>query len=182
MESSAIIETALRGDAESFEMLIPLFSRKLFAVAFAILQDAGEAEDVVQETFLAAYKSRRRLRDPQKVGGWLTTVARNRARDFLRKRRTIPLSEMAREIPDELAEHPNHQAEGAEMRQRVLAAVAVLPEHFRLAVTLRYLEGMDHRSIQETMGVSDGALRGILGRALEKMRRALKPAFAATEG
>jgi RNA polymerase sigma-70 factor (ECF subfamily) len=177
MESSALIETALRGDAESFEMLIPLFSRRLFSVAYAVLQDAEEAEDVVQETFLAAYKARWRLRKAGKFGAWLTTVARNRARDLLRRRRTVPLSG---EEP-ELAAEPEPPTAGAEMQRHVHAALAALPEHFRLAVTLRYLEGLDHESIRAALGISDGALRGILGRALGKMRKTLRPIIAATD-
>ena len=56
-------------------------------------------------------------------------------------------------------------------------ALKTLPEHHRLAITLRYLEGMDHRAIEETMGLSNGALRGILGRGLETLRKTLTPAI-----
>jgi RNA polymerase sigma-70 factor (ECF subfamily) len=73
------------------------------------------------------------------------------------------------------------EGEDEEMRERMERTLAELPETQRIAVTLRYLEGMDHREIEETMGVSNGALRGILGRALGRMRKALKPTLATLE-
>lgn len=158
-------------------MIIPLFSRKLFAVGFAILQDREEAEDVVQETFFRAFKSRWRLRDPEKFPAWLVAVARNRACDVLRKRRASTLPDEA-ELADEIAARPDEQTAGGEMHAHVLSALAALPEQHRVAVSLRYLEGMSHEKIERAMGLSNGALRGILGRALEKMRKALKPALA----
>ncbi|MEA3188862.1 MAG: polymerase sigma-70 factor, subfamily [Chthoniobacter sp.] len=173
-----LIEAAIHGDRENFEMIIPLFSRKLFAVGFAILQDREEAEDVVQETFFRAYKSRWRLRDPEKFPAWLVAVARNRARDLLRKRRTVGLREDARELEDTSAGKPDEETAGDDLHAHVLTALATLPEQHRVAVSLRYLEGMSHENIERAMGLSNGALRGILGRALEKMRTLLKPALA----
>ncbi len=163
-------------------MIIPLFSRKLFAVAFAILQDRDEAEDVVQETFFRAFKSRWRLRDPEKFPAWLVAVARNQACSILRKRRTVPLPDEAPEIADAFAVKPDEQTAGDDLHAHVFSALAKLPEQHRVAVSLRYLEGMSHENIEAAMGLSNGALRGILGRALEKLRKSLKPAIAAMEG
>jgi len=176
-----LITAALNGDPDCFEALIRAHSRKLFAVAYAVLQDRAEAEDVVQETFLRAWNKRRWMRDPAKFPAWLTTVARNRSCDLLRKRRTVPLDADAPEIPDMQAAKPDEQTDGEYMRGNVHTALARLPEQHRTALTLRYLEGMDYLSIEETMGLTNGALRGILGRALAAMRKTLKPTIEAYE-
>ena len=68
----------------------------LFAIAYGVLQNRAEAEDVVQDAFVKAWKSRWRVRDPEKFPAWLATIARNRARDIARGRRTVPLLDRAR--------------------------------------------------------------------------------------
>jgi len=171
------IGEALAGDQGAFEMLIRTYSRAVFSHAYSVLRQREEAEDVVQETFLKAYKSLRRIREPEKFPQWLFSIARNRARDVLRKRRPLPLPEDAGEIEDPGAEKPDRHLEGEELHQRVHSALSSLPEHHRLAITLRFLDGMDCGRIEETMGLTNGALRGILGRGLGTLRKALKPAM-----
>src|ERR1700731_4967142 len=82
---------ALTGDREAFEMIIHSSSRNLFAIAYGILQNRQEAEDVVQDTLVKAWKSRWRVRDPEKFPAWLSTIARHRSRDPARRRRPEPL-------------------------------------------------------------------------------------------
>src|SRR5205809_4600011 len=82
---------AIHGDREAFEMIIRTHSRILFAIAYGILQSREEAEDVVQDTLVKAWKSRWRVRDPEKFPAWISTIARHRARDLARRRRPEPL-------------------------------------------------------------------------------------------
>ncbi len=168
------IRTALRGDDQAFEEIIRLYSRPLFSVAYSITQNAAEAEDIVQETFLAAYRNRWRLFNPKKFPAWLTTVARNKARDLWRKRvrqATDGLSEgEGSQLTDHSAPLPSQQIEGSEKERLLRVLLASLPEQWRAAITLRYLEGLDHAAIEERMGLSNGAVRGILGRALARLR------------
>lgn len=153
-------------------MVIRAHSRTLFAIAFAILHDREEAEDVVQETFVKAFRSRWRIRKADRLPGWLSTVARNRALDLLRRRRPIACPEPA---AVDSAPRAADAADAEETRELLHRTLATLPETHRIALTLRYLEGLDHKAIQQAMGLSDGALRGILGRGLATMRKALKP-------
>jgi RNA polymerase sigma-70 factor, ECF subfamily len=166
---------AIHGDREAFEMIIRTHSRTLFAIAYGILQNREEAEDVVQDALVKAWKTRWRVRDPEKFPAWLATIARHRARDIFRQRRTIPLSTTIDKViaPSSTAE-PN----GSELDQQLRSALAALPELHRAALTLRYFEEMDYRSIENILGLSNGALRGILGRALAAMRKQLRPALA----
>src|SRR5438309_1006987 len=93
-----MFRAAIHGDREAFEMIIRTMSRPLFAIAFGILQNREEAEDVVQDAFVKAWKSRWRVREPDKFPGWISTIARHRAYDILRRRRTVPLDEQSREF------------------------------------------------------------------------------------
>ena len=166
-----MVTAALAGDHEAFETVIRTYSRRVYIVAYAILQDIAEAEDIVQETFLKAHHQRGKLREPEKFPGWLLTVTRNAARDRLRRRRPQAGAETFDTLADPNSAPPGSALEKEEHEAHLRRALAALPEEHRTALTLRYLEGLDYRSIETTMGLSNGALRGILGRALGTLRR-----------
>ena len=166
---------AIHGDREAFEMIIRTHSRTLFAIAYGILQNREEAEDVVQDSLVKAWKTRWRVRDPEKFAAWLATIARHRSHDIFRKRRSVPLSEKLTETIDP------EPTETAVLDQKLHSALAALPELHRAALTLRYFEEMDYRTIENTLGLTNGALRGILGRALTSMRKQLRPAPASMD-
>src|SRR5438067_13151881 len=82
-------QAAIHDARESFEMIIRTHSRTLFAIAYGILQNRQEAEDVVQDSLVKAWKTRWRVRDPEKFPAWLATIARHRAHDVFRRRRVV---------------------------------------------------------------------------------------------
>ncbi len=168
-----IYRAAIAGDRDAFETMIRTISRPLFAIAYGILQNREEAEDAVQDAFVKAWKSRWRVRDPEKFPAWLGSIARHRAHDILRRRRSVPLDDDLNQLAAEI------EPDNAERHAQVRSALATLPELHRSAVALRYLEQMDYATIEQTLGLTNGALRGILGRALGALRKELKPALAA---
>ncbi len=111
------------------------------------------------------------MRDPEKFRAWLATIARHRAHDIFRKRRNLLLSEHITE-PSE-----PEPSDTTALDRQLHSALAALPELHRAALTLRYFEEMDYKSIENTLGLTNGALRGILGRALASMRKQLRPAL-----
>lgn len=170
------IVKALGGDARAFESLIRVYARLVYAQAFMILGDHGETEDAVQETFVRAYRFRIQLRDPHLFTFWLLSIARNVARDTVRKRprATMVQEEQARGVPDRRSRSPLRHVEVIDELQRLAAALAGLPARYRLALDLRYVEGLGHRAIEQRMNISNGALRGILVRGLRMLRRELR--------
>jgi RNA polymerase sigma-70 factor, ECF subfamily len=168
-------KAAIHGDRDAFVMIIRTRSRTLFAIAYGILQNREEAEDVVQDSLVKAWKMRWRVRDPEKFPAWLSMIARHRAHDAFRKRRSIPFSHERIETSE--ANAPDTVA----MDQQLHSALASLPELQRAALTLRYFEEMDYRTIENRLGLTNGALRGILGRALASLRKQLRPVPASTE-
>jgi RNA polymerase sigma-70 factor (ECF subfamily) len=171
----AIYRAAIHGDHDAFEMIIRSSSRNLFAIAYGILQNREEAEDVVQDTLVKAWKSRWRVRDPEKFPAWIATIARHRARDLARRQRPEPLPH---DFESAETVEAKTKTENADLNFEVQAALSQLPELHRMAVTLRYFEELDYATIERTLGLTNGALRGILGRALGLMRRRLKPTLA----
>jgi RNA polymerase sigma-70 factor, ECF subfamily len=166
---------AIHGDRDAFEMIIRTHSRTLFAIAYGILQNREEAEDIVQDSLVKAWKTRWRVRDPEKFPAWLATIARHRAHDTLRKRRPVPYPHERIEISQD------EPTDTTAVDQKLHSALATLPELHRAALTLRYFEEMDYRTIENTLGLTNGALRGILGRALASMRKQLRPSLASLD-
>ena len=170
-----IYRAAIHGDREAFEMIIRTQSRALFAIAYGILQNREETEDAVQDALVKAWKSRWRVRSPEKFPAWLCMITRHCARDVFRRRRSVPL-------PDEIVDviEPERTDTVALTRQ-LHSALAALPELHRSALMLRYFEEMDYQSIEKLLGLTNGALRGILGRALAIMRKQLRHALISFE-
>jgi RNA polymerase sigma-70 factor, ECF subfamily len=170
-----IYRAAIHGDREAFEMIIRTQSRPLFAIAYGILQDREEAEDAVQDALVKAWKSRWRVRDPEKFPAWLCMIARHRARDVFRKRRSVPLAHETTETTE------RETSDTTVLDRQLHSALATLPELHRAALSLRYFEEMDYATIENRLGLTNGSLRGILGRALATMRKQLKPALASEQ-
>ncbi len=178
-----LIQAALAGDPGAFEQLMNAYALRVYAVAYAILQDRQEAEDCAQDAFFKAWRARGQIREPEKYPAWQLTITRHAARDRLRRRAARPATvPLFPESGDEAVE-PGHAGqdsnEAESQHERVHALLSTLPENHRLALTLRYLEGLDHHAIEQAMDLSNGALRGILSRALETMRQGLRAAAAA---
>src|SRR3984893_2548843 len=115
---------AIHGDRDAFEMIIRTHSREMFAIAYGILQNREEAEDAVQDALVKAWKSRWRVRDPEKFPAWLCMIARHRARDVFRKRRPVPL-------PDEIESVVSDPSDSSGLDQQLHSALASLPELHR---------------------------------------------------
>jgi RNA polymerase sigma-70 factor (ECF subfamily) len=143
----------------------------VFHTAWRILGHAADAEDVVQEVFLAAYQ----LRQHQPVRSWpalLRRLAACRALDRLRRRRpTVPLNELALASTDA---GPEEAAAGAELTGRLREALAQLPEREAAVFTLRYFDDLSYQEIADALDVSSGAV----ATALHKARARLKTLLA----
>jgi RNA polymerase sigma-70 factor (ECF subfamily) len=176
------IRAALAGDQAAFQELVYLYGRRIYAVAYGVVQDAAEAEDIVQETFLKAYSRRDSLRDPDRFPAWLCQTARNHALDTLRKRRPIPFPNQQaglEQIADDAVPSPSAGLSLADRDHAVRTLLLTLPENHRIAITLRFMDGMDYREIERTMGIAHGTVRGILARAMKTLRKSAGAALLA---
>ena len=168
-----VYRAAIHGDREAFEMIIRTHSRPLFAIAYGILQNREEAEDAVQDALIKAWKSRWRVRDPEKFAAWLCMIARHRARDVFRRRRTIPLSEIPETTETETSDT-------TALDRQLHSALAELPELHRAAISLRYFEAMDYATIENRLGLTNGSLRGLLHRGMKLLRTELQQVMKET--
>ncbi len=158
-----LIAAARAGDERAFAALHARHARMVHAVLLARLP-AADAEDLVQEVFLAAWTKLAQLDDAAGFGAWLAAIARNRAVDYHRRRReSEPLSDT----------HPDPRtassADSAEARN-VLAAIHALPEAYRETLLMRLCEGMSGPEIAEATGLEPGSVRVNLHRGMKLLR------------
>ena len=167
-----LVCSAQRGDRAAFEELVRRTTRLVFARLYLETGDTHQAEDLLQETLLTAYRNLDQLTEPAKFRAWLLRIAQNQAIDAARRgvRQKLQLESLRREaVPV-----PEHEAERHELRQQVLAVLRTLPEEYRLPLTLRYLAGADYETIQIQMGLTNGSLRGLLHRGMKLLRAELQ--------
>jgi RNA polymerase sigma-70 factor (ECF subfamily) len=162
----ATVQAAQAGDHAAFGRLHARYARMVHAILLARVP-RDDAEDLVQEVFLTAFDRVAGLREPQTFGGWLATIARHRATDFLRRRReTDPLSD---QIP---GPRPYAAAEALEAAE-VLRAIRALPEAYRETLIMRLCEGMSGPEIAAQCGLEPGSVRVNLHRGMRLLREKL---------
>lgn len=176
-----LVERARRGDRAAFEELIRRTSRLVFARLYLDCRNAHRAEDLLQETLLLAFRSLTRLADPAGFRPWLLAIAHNvlvdAARRDARRKRAGPTADSPVANLRDAGPAPDVIAEREETRQQVLTVLRSLPDDYRLPLTLRYITGADYDTIGEQLGLTNGALRGLLHRGLKMLRDRLPPAL-----
>ena len=171
-----LVRKAQAGDRTAFEELVRRTTRLVYARLYLETGDRHWAEDLTQETWLLAYRALPRLHDPESLRPWLLAIAQNVLAEALRrqarKKRTLPPrvgNHVLPELPGP-GPSPEEDAERADLNNQVLAVLRSLPEDYRLPLTLRYVTGADYETIETQLGLSNGALRGLLQRGLKLMR------------
>jgi RNA polymerase sigma-70 factor (ECF subfamily) len=173
----ALARRARDGSREAFEELVRRTSRMVYAKLYLDTGDAHAAEDLVQETFLRAFRSIHQLTEPKGFRGWLMTIGQSTLIDSARRASALRRSPPPRASQEALegAAAPQGEEPGREeTRSKVRSILQSLPEEYRLPLTLRYIDGADYESITMQLGLSPGALRGLLYRGLQLLRRAVK--------
>ena len=179
-EAAAILARARRGDGDAFRALVELHARAAFGLAYRLTRDEREAEDVVQESFIRAYRQLGRFESRSNFGTWLHRIVVNCAMDALRakhSRREDRFVDEADELPEvpSVAPSPEQLASSEEIRNRVEASMTLLTPQERVAFTLRHYEGRSIDEIGRTLGVQKNAAKHAVFRAVRKLRAALAP-------
>ncbi|MCR9270288.1 MAG: sigma-70 family RNA polymerase sigma factor [Hyphomonadaceae bacterium] len=165
------ITRAASGDRAAQAALVNRNMPIIFRVAYRMLQDRAEAEDVTQETFLRAWKHLPNWQPKAKFSTWACTVALNLCRDRLRKKKPVLMDELPERVDTAL--RPEEALASAQAQDRIATKIAALPERQREALTLCALEGMTNIEAAAAMDVSVRALESLLARARRTLRAGL---------
>jgi RNA polymerase sigma-70 factor (ECF subfamily) len=180
-DTEVLIERWQSGDERAAEALYNGHRDSLFRLAYGLLGDPADAEEVAQDALTYALVSIHRY-DPDRASfpTWLHTIAVSRCRDRQRRRRLPSLSLTAwlgwgGDVPDS-APAPEHRAIQAETRSRVWEAVQALGQPLREAILLRYWAGHTYREMADILGCPVGTAQSRVRLAYQRLRQALAPA------
>jgi RNA polymerase sigma-70 factor (ECF subfamily) len=175
---SALMDRAARGDTVAFDALVRRHTPRMYRVALRITGSSAEAEDVVQDAWISAWRGLAGFRNESAASTWLYRVVSNAALAHVRRRR--PTVSLDAALSSESADHPplldtglladaradpEGQVVAAEQVDAVLRAIATLEMSQRVPLVLRELEGLSYEEVAEVMEVSVPALRSRLHRA-----------------
>jgi RNA polymerase sigma-70 factor (ECF subfamily) len=181
---SVAVAKVKAGDGDAYRALVERHSRSVFRLAYRMTGNEQDAEDVVQETFLRAYRQLHRYEARASFGTWLYRIASNYSLDLMRSRSRHPqmaieetgepggdiLGAVASDSPG-----PERLLLGDEVQRKVAATLGELSQQERTAFVLRHFEGQSIEEIGTSLGLSGNATKHSIFRAVQKLRRALEP-------
>jgi RNA polymerase sigma factor (sigma-70 family) len=171
-----LVHWARAGNRDAYDELIRRYQRPIWGLAYLLIGDQFEAEDITQEAFLRAWLNLDLLSDPAKFAAWLRRIVFGVSVDWLRVfrpdlyRLTDAQAELDLSRQSAHTESAVERLEAIELRQRIWGAVAQLPPRYRLPLTLFHLDGLSHSKVAEALGVPVGTARSLVTRARQKLQ------------
>lgn len=180
---AAIVRRVRDGEVEAFRILVERHSRALYALAHRMTGNAHDAEDIVQESLMRAYRQLSRFESRSEFGTWIHRIGVNCALDHLRSRKSREQiiqdgGEGAADMVDSLPAHepaPDQRLADAQIRHHVDRALGVLSVTERSAFVMRHFQEMPLAEIAQALGINENAVKNTIFRAVQKVRRALEP-------
>ena len=167
-----LIEQCRQGDQDAFYRLYKLYARNMYNVGYRIVNNTGEAEDVLQEAFISAFRNLHEYRGDAPFGSWLKRIVVNKAINTIKKRRTEQLpGDDDFDVPEVDSQEEREFPFNVE---QVRSAIASLPDGYRSVISLYLLEGYDHSEIAEILGISESTSKSQFNRSKRKLREILE--------
>jgi RNA polymerase sigma factor (sigma-70 family) len=182
-DDEALVRRAQTGDTSAFDILVERYKERLYATVYHMTANHEDANDLVQETFIKAYKSLRSFRGQSSFYTWVYRIAVNRTINFIKRRKNrnqFSLDDVDSSIqndPDlvEMMSHvtPRREVGLAELHEKLNEALQKLSEPHRAVVTMHDVQGMTHADIAQVMKCSEGTVRSRLFYARQQLQALL---------
>jgi RNA polymerase sigma-70 factor (ECF subfamily) len=179
---SELVRSAIGGDDQAFHALVDRHAPALFRSALALSRNRADAEDLLQETLVAAHRGLKGFRGSSSIRTWLSTILTRKAFKAIRrnKRRRSTLSlDAGDDVRDATASDPamlrKAHVPGVESRLDVMQVLATLPEPYREVLVLRELQGLSYQEIADVLNLPRGTIESRIFRARAEFRRCFGP-------
>jgi RNA polymerase sigma-70 factor (ECF subfamily) len=183
---AALMVLVKQGDSGAFAELVDKYKQPVMNLAYRMLRDATEAEDLAQNVFVQVYKSAQRYQASSKFSTWLFTIARNLCLNEIRRRSRHQADSLdaphpekdgqpLRQFEDRRTSSPPEGLLYGELEQKIECGLADLPENQRTAILLCRQEELSYEDIAQVLGCSLSATKSLIHRARETLKQRLKP-------
>lgn len=180
-----LVQRAQKGDESAFNLLVRKYQHRIAAVVSRLVRNPSECQDVVQDSFIKAYRALPGFRGESQFYTWMYRIAVNTAKNHLASQKRRPSADV--ELDDaefieggiyvQSNDTPEHELLREELAKVVSKALAQLPEEIRQAITLREMEGLSYEEIAEVMNSPVGTVRSRIFRAREAIDARLRPLY-----
>lgn len=174
VDDSELVERVREGDVDAYDILVTRHMKRAYSVAYRLLGQREDAEDLVQDAFVAALEKIDTFKKGHRFSPWFYRILVNRGLNSRKSRALRRMDALPPEIVD-ASRSPLRDTERAELRERLTAVLGTLPPRQKSIVELFELEGFSSLEIAEILGLSDGTVRWHLHQARGKLREALGP-------
>jgi RNA polymerase sigma-70 factor (ECF subfamily) len=182
---SILVQRAKAGDKGAFDLLVRKYQHRIAAVVSRFVRDYAECQDVVQDSFIRAFRSLSGFRGDSQFYTWMYRIAVNTAKNYLASQKRRPSADVELEDAEYIDggvyiqnnDTPEHELLREEIAQVVSKALDQLPVEIRQAITLREMEGLSYEEIADVMNSPVGTVRSRIFRAREAIDARLRPLY-----
>ncbi len=166
-----LVEQCSRNNAKAQMQLYRMFSQSMYNTSLRITGNKNLAEDVMQEAFLSAFEKIKNCKTPEHFGSWLKRIVINRSIDEIRKKRIslIPLEETLPLADDSPEYNPEEEMEQEKLLEYIKKAITLLPDGYRIVLTLKLLEDYDYSTIAKDLDLAESTVRSQFVRGRQKL-------------
>ena len=164
------VERVKGDDPAAYDYLVSKYMKRVVSIAWGIVRNAADAEDLAQEAFVRAYETIGRFKSEQPFGPWIFRIVTNLGLDVLKHRRRFRDEELTDSAPAARRDRADLPAVSGQIGERIDAAIESLPQMQRIVARLHLVEEFEHPEIAEMMGISEGTVRSHLSLARGKLK------------
>jgi RNA polymerase sigma-70 factor (ECF subfamily) len=178
-EEEELFQRLQAGEVEAVRDLFERYRPRVYRVCLHYTGNAEDARDIVQETFVRAFRGVRSFRGDSALATWLTRIAMNLCLNFRRDRRTATtlldqrVDQIRANIPPVIPRGPEEELRRHELAEKIRQLVGTLPKRERMAFVMKFYNEMKIKEISAAMQISEGTVKSFLHRALVTLRKAL---------
>ena len=171
-----MIRQVLAGDKDAFRLLVENYQNLVAHVVFRMVKCREDREDICQDVFMKIYQNLPGFRGQSKLSTWIARIAYNTCINHLEKKRVLVSNDLMIEnyVSENSHESIHKDIEEGDIKEKLTATIELLPEIFRIVITLYHLEGMKYQEISQVLDKPEGTIKSYLYRARQLLKIALE--------